>query len=114
MATRTLRLAFAAVLMLSLWSFGLAAEEGGSKSVTHTVTIDATSYRPKTLTVHAGDSIVWVNKDLLKHTVTAKNGGFDSRDIPAGGSWKYTAKGEGLVGYGCIYHPTMKGTLRVR
>jgi plastocyanin len=115
LAGRSRRFAgWTAALLLSLWGVGFAADGGGGKPVVHTVTIDATTYRPKTVTVHAGDSIVWVNKDLLKHTATAKNGAFDSGDIPAGGSWKYTVKGDGLVAYGCTYHPTMKGTLRVR
>ena len=80
----------------------------------HTVTIDATSYSPKSLTVHAGDTIVWVNNDLFPHTVTAKTGRFDSGDIAAGKSWTYTVKAEGLFAYFCTYHTTMKGTLRIR
>jgi plastocyanin len=104
----------AAALVLALSCLGLGEAEGQRKPVTHTVTIDATTYLPKTVTVAVGDSIVWVNKDLLVHTVTAKGGSFDSRDIPAGGSWTYVAKVEGLSAYGCTYHPTMKGTLRVR
>ena len=80
----------------------------------HTVTIDATSYSPKTLTVRVGDTIVWVNEDLFPHTVTAKTGRFDSGDIAAGESWTYTVKAEGMFGYFCTYHTTMKGTLRIR
>ena len=80
----------------------------------HTVTIDATTYSPKTLTVRAGDTIVWVNEDLFPHTVTAKSGRFDSGDIAAGKSWSYTVKAEGLFAYFCTYHTTMKGTLRIR
>ena len=73
----------------------------------HTVTIDATSYSPKTLTVHVGDTIVWINKDLFPHTVTAKSGRFDSGDIAAGKSWTHTVKAEGLFAYFCTYHTTM-------
>ena len=80
----------------------------------HTVTIDATSYGPKTLTVSVGDTIVWVNKDMFPHTVTARTGSFDSGDIAAGKSWTHTVKAEGLFAYFCTYHPTMKGTLRIR
>jgi len=90
------------------------AASAQAKPVTHTVTIDATSYSPKTLTVRVGDTIVWVNEDLFPHTVTAKTGRFDSGDIAAGESWTYTVKAEGMFGYFCIYHTTMKGTLRIR
>lgn len=106
-----------AATLVALWGLagiGLAAAAEPRKPVTHTVTIDATAYKPKTVTVAVGDTIVWVNRDLLVHTVTARNGSFDSRDIPAGGSWKHTVKAAGLSAYACTYHTTMKGTLRVR
>ena len=52
----------------------------------HTVTIDGASFSPADLTVKAGDTIVWVNKDLLAHTATAKGGAFDSKVIQPGDS----------------------------
>lgn len=91
-----------------------AAEDQRPEPRQHTVTIDATSYSPKTLTVHVGDTIVWVNKDLFPHTVTARSGPFDSGVIATGRSWSYTVKAEGLFEYFCTYHPTMQGTLRIR
>jgi plastocyanin len=58
-----------------------------AKPVTHTVTIDATSYKPVRLTVHIGDTVVWVNKDLIPHTATA-GGGFDPKVLAAGASFR--------------------------
>ena len=86
----------------------LAAE----KSATHTVVIEAVKYEPETLTVKRGDTIVWVNNDPFPHTVTAK-GAFDSHDIAAGKSWKYTPRKAGEYAYICTLHPNMKGTLKV-
>jgi plastocyanin len=80
--------------------------------VTHTVVIEAVKFEPETLTVKRGETIVWINKDPFPHTVTAK-GTFDSRDIAAGKSWKYTASKVGEYGYICTLHPNMKGTLKV-
>jgi plastocyanin len=37
----------------------------------HTVTIEATSYKPETITVKKGESVTWINKDPFPHTVTA-------------------------------------------
>jgi plastocyanin len=114
------RLALGAVALgLALWGVillagSLGAAEAAPKPATHTVTIDATSYSPRTLTVHPGDTVVWVNQDLIAHTATAKNGSFESGDIPPGKSWKYAVRSEGLFAYACDYHVTMKGTLRVR
>ena len=84
------------------------------KAKTHTITIEGMRFQPEVLTVERGDTIVWVNKDLFPHTVTAWSGPFDSGDIATGKSWSYTVKAEGLFGYFCTYHPTMKGTLRRR
>ena len=82
-----------------------------SRPKTHTVIMQNMEFRPKTLTVKAGDSIVWVNKDLVPHTATTDS--FNSASIPAGKSWKYTAQTKGDFPYGCTFHPTMRGTLRV-
>ncbi|TMH54853.1 MAG: copper-binding protein [Betaproteobacteria bacterium] len=80
--------------------------------VTHTVVIEGVKYTPETLTVKGGETVVWVNKDPFPHTVTAK-GAFDSHDIAAGKSWKYTARKAGEYAYICTLHPNMKGTLKV-
>jgi plastocyanin len=80
--------------------------------VTHTVVIEGVKYEPETLTVKRGETVVWVNKDPFPHTVTDK-GAFDSHDIAAGKSWKYTARKAGEYAYVCTLHPNMKGTLKV-
>ena len=55
------------------------------------------------LTVHAGDTIVWTNKDVFAHTATAA-GKFDSRQIDAnGGSWRYTPGAAGDIPYICTF-----------
>jgi plastocyanin len=81
---------------------------------THTVTIESMLFKPDDLTVAPGDSVVWVNHDLFPHSVTASGGAFDSKEIPAGESWTYTASKEGEFAYTCTLHPTMKGILRVK
>jgi plastocyanin len=68
-------------------------------------------FQPATLAVRPGDRITWVNKDLVPHTVTARDGRFDSKDIPAGGSYTWVVTGSGPVEYACRYHPSMVATL---
>jgi plastocyanin len=86
----------------------------GPKSQTHTVTIEGMRFQPEVLTVAPGDTVVWVNKDLVPHTATSKAGGFDSKDIQAEKSWTYTIQATGEFPYICTFHPTMKGVLRVK
>jgi len=81
---------------------------------THTIIIEGTRFQPETLTVKAGDTIVWVNKDLFPHSATASNSTFNSQAIAAGASWRYTAKRKGEFPYTCIFHPTMKASLLVK
>jgi plastocyanin len=81
---------------------------------TFVVKIEGLRFDPATLTVSSGDRIVWVNKDLFPHTVTADAKAFDSRELAPDSSWAYVTRIPGAYPYGCTYHPTMKGKLIVR
>jgi plastocyanin len=85
-----------------------------AKGAVHTVVIENLQYNPKELQVHRGERIVWVNKDLFPHTVTAASHAFDSGSIAANASWTYVASKAGEYPYGCTFHPTMKGILKVQ
>lgn len=76
----------------------------------HTVTIDATRFQPADLRVRVGDTVVWVNNDLVPHTATAA-GTFDSGSIAPDASWRYTVTAAGVMEYDCTFHPTMRGRL---
>ena len=84
------------------------------KPKTHTVTIQAMRYEPEVLTVAVGDTIVWVNKDVVPHTATSGAGSFDSKAIQADQSWRVTILNKGDFAYICTFHPTMKAMLRVK
>jgi plastocyanin len=104
---------FAGALCLVLWAVGPAAATA-PRPVTHTVTIEGMQFRPQALSVALGDTVVWVNKDLVAHTATSDTAGvFDSKLIAPDKSWRVTIRTKGDLSYTCTYHPTMKGTLRV-
>jgi plastocyanin len=105
--------ALAAALALVLCSVAFAASVV-KRPTTHTVTIEGMKFRPQALTVASGDSIVWINKDLVPHTATSATGGvFDSKLIAPDKSWRLTIRTKGTFAYLCTYHPAMKGSLRV-
>ena len=104
---------FAAALALILCSMGLAAPDR-AETRTHTVTIESMRFQPETITVAPGDTIIWVNKDLVPHTATSEAGRFDSKEIQAEKSWRYTVQKKGDYAYVCTFHPTMKGMLSVK
>jgi plastocyanin len=82
--------------------------------VVHTVIIDGFEFHPPEVTVGKGDVVVWLNKDPVPHTATAKSAALDSGSIAASGSFRFTAKRVGRYDYICTLHPTMKGVLVVQ
>lgn len=96
---------------LAAWVLMASAAAGPGKD--HTVTIENMQFNPQELTVHRGDRIVWVNKDLFPHTATADKV-FDSGSIAADSSWSYIANKSGVIAYGCTFHPTMKAKITVQ
>jgi len=51
------------------------------------VAIEDMRFAPATLAVRPGDRVVWTNRDLVPHTVTARDGRFDSKAIAANASF---------------------------
>jgi plastocyanin len=81
---------------------------------THTVYMEGMGFRPQEITINAGDTIVWVNRDFVPHSATSAGAGFDSKAIDAYKSWRATIERPGDFEYVCTFHPTMTATLRVR
>ena len=106
---RLRRLAAACAIGLA---FALSQSEAAGATV-HTVTIDGFGFHPPSITVKQGDTVEWRNTDPVPHTATAKDASFDSKDIPANGSYRFTAKKKGRFAYICTLHPIMKGELIV-
>jgi len=93
---------------------GAGATPPAKPGKTFTVTMENVQYTPAHLTVHRGDRIVWVNKDLFPHTVTATDKAFDSGSIAVSKSWTYRARKAGTFTYTCSFHPTMKAQIEVQ
>ena len=91
---------------------------GGSRGpATHHIEIRAMQFEPALVDVAVGDTVVWTNRDIVPHTVTAAEHAaarFDSASIAAGAQWQYTVTAPGELGYICTFHPTMFGTLSAR
>jgi plastocyanin len=106
----TLVLPIAAILPIA--PMGLAAADSAPR--VHTVLIEGMRFQPEGLTVAAGDTVVWINRDMVPHTATSASGRFDSHEIASGKTWTYTVHATGEFDYICTYHPLMKAILRVR
>jgi plastocyanin len=103
--------AFAAALALAL---GLTAPACASAK-TWAIHIADMRFEPASLTVARGDTVVWINEDVVAHTATSSPAGhFDSQSIAPGAQWRYRAQAPGRYPYACSFHPTMRATLIVK
>lgn len=103
------------MLLLALPLAALVPDvQAAPKAKVHTVLIEGMEFTPPSLNVNAGDTVIWTNNDPFPHTATAEAKEFDSRNIPAGGSWKMVMTKQGRFAYVCTLHPTMKGRLTVK
>ena len=112
---RTLTVAGAIVCNVALASCASPAPQP-PQAKTHTVIMEGMVFQPDVITVATGDTIVWVNKDMVPHSATSAPAGFDSQIVAANQSWRYAVQQEpGDYDYICSYHPTtMKAELQVR
>lgn len=82
----------------------------GTAPRTHTVEIRGMEFHPAELTVASGDTIVWINRDIVPHTATV-NGSWDTGMLTQGATGRHIAGRPGTIHYTCTVHPTMQGTL---
>ena len=80
---------------------------------TYTVVIEKMKFGPVPAQLHKGDTIVWVNRDILRHTATAADHSFDV-DLPPNSKGKTVLKKSGAIPFVCRYHPGMRGVLQVK
>ncbi|MGH6811381.1 MAG: cupredoxin domain-containing protein [Methylocella sp.] len=75
------------------------------------VTIDNLVFSPVELKAKAGDTVTWINRDIVAHTATVR-GGFDVM-IEANKSASLVLSKAGIVEYYCRFHPNMKGRITI-
>jgi len=81
-------------------------------AATHVVVIDQMKYGPIPL-LSVGDTILFVNKDMFRHTVTASNNSFNI-DLMPGARGGLRINSAGHASFYCKYHPGMRGSMIAR
>lgn len=79
---------------------------------THVIVIDKMKFGPAPKGIKTGDAILWVNRDLFRHTATTRGRGFDV-DLPPGATARTIVARAGKLDYYCRYHPGMTGKISV-
>jgi plastocyanin len=77
------------------------------------VKIDNFTFNPPQLTVHAGDTVTWVNHDDIPHMVMSKGQGFRSKVLDSDDKFSFTFAAPGTFLYFCSLHPHMTGSIVV-
>lgn len=74
-------------------------------------------FEPQNLTVTAGTTVTWTNKENSPHTVTADDASFSSPNLNAKATFSHTFTKPGRYAYHCAYHggkgTGMSGTVTV-
>jgi len=77
------------------------------------VGIDNFTFNPQKLTVKAGTTVIWTNKDDIPHAVAAVNKEFKSKTLDTDDRYAFTFTTPGSYEYFCSLHPHMTGTVVV-
>jgi plastocyanin len=102
-----------AALAFILLALPLAGAPAAAAPATHTVVIEKMKFGPLPANLHAGDTILWVNRDMFLHSATARDGSFNVNLPPRTGA-RSIVRRKGAVPFFCRYHPGMTGILQVR
>lgn len=89
----------------------LAAAAVPAQAETIQVMVDKLVFTPAEVSAKVGDTIEWVNRDILAHTATVK-GGMEVM-IPARKTGRVTLQKVETIDYYCRFHPNMKGRITV-
>src|SRR5450759_2578598 len=87
--------------------------KGSSVPGANEVWIQNMTFDPSSITVTAGTTVTWTNKDAIGHTVTSDSGFFDSGNIGTNGTYSYMFATEGTFNYHCKVHPAMIASVTV-
>jgi len=93
---------------LSLW-----AQEPPVPAREHVVEIRNFEFEPAQLVVNPGDTVVWINRDVVPHTASSSSASWDSSRLREAESWYLVVRERGQQSYYCRFHPGMKGSFLV-
>ncbi len=103
----------ATLLLLFTGSPRATAKTSEAAAKISEVKIDNFSFGPATLTVAAGTTVTWTNRDDIPHTVVSTAGVFKSKVLDTDEKFSYTFAKAGSFPYFCSIHPKMTGTVVV-
>ena len=83
-----------------------------TRAETLRVEISKLVFMPAQISAHVGDTIEWVNADVIAHTATARSKDFDVMIAPNKTTRQVLSKA-GAFDFFCRFHPNMRGHIDV-
>jgi len=93
---------------------GLAASAAAAPDPATVVVAKDFMFAPASLTVKAGATVTWTNRDDEPHTVVSDTGLFRSGAIDTNESFSFRFDNPGTFNFTCTIHPRMVGTIVVQ
>jgi plastocyanin len=105
------RLTFTAMTLLAMAASSLPT--AGAEDTDHIV-VSHFMFQPTTLTIKAGSTVTWVNRDEEPHTIVSATGLFRSGALDTDGTFSFRFEKPGTYPFVCSIHPQMTGTILVQ
>jgi len=102
------------ILMAAGSRISASAVAQASKPAETAVKIDNFIFSPNPLTVSAGTTIRWTNRDDIPHNVVSDDKSFKSKVLDTDETFAYTFTKPGTYTYFCSIHPKMTGKVVVQ
>ena len=80
----------------------------------HVVEMRGLQFQPQRVDVALGDTVVWVNHDVVPHTSTALDHAWASGLIASDSSWRAVVTQPGVHRYFCTLHTNMRAEIAAR
>ena len=101
---------YSVTLAVAAFTFALTA--GAVRAKVIEIKIANVAFMPALIAAHVGDTLEWINADIVAHTATARNGAWDILIAPDTKK-SIVLKSAGTVEHYCKFHPNMVGQIAV-
>src|ERR1700733_5540658 len=101
------------VSVAALWLVTASSPSPAAPPAFTQIVIKDFMFAPNSLTIKAGSSVTWVNKDDEPHTVVSESGTFRSAALDTDETFSFKFDKPGTYHFTCSIHPRMVGTITV-
>jgi plastocyanin len=98
------------LVLAATLSLGAILATAPAFAAQYTIVLNHLKFGPVPTGLKVGDTIVWQNDDLFRHSATARDKSFDI-DLPPAAKVSQVLATAGSFDFFCKFHPGMTGTL---